>query len=74
LWVWVKVTFGQRITNLSSLLKYTIPSSVSNTFSESNIKEAKLMKWETFDQFKEKTFCLWFVTSQKENYQWENLN
>ncbi len=32
------------------------------------------MKWETFDQFKEKTFCLWFVTSQKENYQWENLN
>ncbi len=65
--MWVKVTFGQRRTNLSSLLKYTILSSVSNTISESNIKRAKLMKWDTFDQFKEKAFCEWFVTSPKDN-------
>ncbi len=27
------------------------------------------MKWDTFDQFKEKAFCLWFVTSLKEKSQ-----
>jgi len=32
------------------------------------------MKWDTFDQFKEKTFCLRFVTSPKEKSQWENWN
>jgi len=69
--LWVKVTFGQRRTNLSSLLKYTIPSGVSNTFSETNIKGTKLMKLDTFYQFKEKAFCLWFVTSLKEESQWK---
>jgi hypothetical protein len=69
--LWVKVTFRQRRTNLPSLQKYTIPSGVSNTSSESNIKGAKLMKWNTFDQFKEKASCLWFETSLKEKSQWE---
>jgi hypothetical protein len=70
--LWVKVSFGQRRSNLSSLLKYTIPSGVSNSFSESNIKGDKLMKWDTFDQLKEKAFCIGFVTSLKEKSQWEN--
>jgi len=35
--------------------------------SEPNIKRAKLIKWDTFDQFKEEAFCQWFVTSPKES-------
>jgi len=37
--------------------------------SEPNIKRAKLIKWDTFDHFKEKAFCQWFVTSPKESQQ-----
>ena len=66
---------GENEKNVSSVstdttVEFSIPSGEEFAVSQSDIIMVKSLKWNTFQQFKEKAFSVWFVTLPKEKSQW----
>jgi hypothetical protein len=71
-YIWAKTKKSVKSVEVGDKLEYTVPSGDSSTISESDLEAVKKLKWNTFDQFKEKAFSLWIVTTPKEKSLWEN--
>ena len=71
-YIWAKKKKTVKSVEVGYKLEYSIPSGSSTTLSESDITAIKKMKYDTFDQFKEKVFFMWIVISPKEKSQWED--
>jgi hypothetical protein len=53
-----------------STVEFSISAGEEVTVSQSDIISVKSMKWNTFQQFKEKAFRVWLVTLPKEKSEW----
>jgi hypothetical protein len=67
---WAKMKKNVSSVDTDTTVEFSIPSGEELAVSQSDIIMVKSLKWNTFQQFKEKAFSVWFVTLPKEKSQW----
>jgi hypothetical protein len=66
----LKAISGQKRKKLFSV-EFSIPSGEESKLSLSDMNMVKFMKWNSFQQFKEIAFSVYFVTLPKESSDWK---